>query len=182
MRTTSDVLIRYREWLYRMSWHIGHFPSRGLLVYRVSMQVPRAVYPSRATYSYYSRLAYQEDGITMQSILILRLGELHIRERCRGEWCRACSPRGTCEINFFVIAEAAQISVTGDIKFRWIANGGTETTRSRSDLNPDLTGRVIFRSTERRYKPRPWESTRSLDSAFDAAASRAADTISFSSR
>lgn len=43
----------------------------------------------------------------------------------------------------------------GDIKFRWIADGGTETTRSRSDSNPDLTGRVIFRPPERRYKPRP---------------------------
>lgn len=39
------------------------------------MQVPRAIYPSRAIYSYYNRLAYQEDGITMRGILILR--DLH---------------------------------------------------------------------------------------------------------
>lgn len=88
----------------------------------------------------------------MRGILILRLRELH---RVTGEGggdverVRACL-RGISFFFFFF-----PVPLRGDIKFRWIANGGTETTRSRSDLNPDLTGRAIFRSPERRYKPRP---------------------------
>lgn len=54
-----------------------------------------------------------------ESILILRLREPHPRTkrgRGGGKRCRAC-PRGTCEINFFVIAEAARIPVTVILNF-----------------------------------------------------------------
>lgn len=113
----------------------------------------RAIYPSRVTYSYYS-LAYQAvsrgrhnntrhfNPSPTRTAIRRRRG----RKRCRAR------PR-VCAESFFCGSRANHRY--SDIKFRWIVNGGTATTRSRSDLNLDLTGRVIFRSPERRYKPRP---------------------------
>jgi len=173
-------LRRYRERSYEVSWHTGHFPSRGLLVYRVSMQVPHAIYPSRATYSYYSRLGIS--GGRHNNARHFNPSPTRTASEDGGGDVERARARACARSFFFFVRESRANPRYGDIKFRWIANGGTETTRSRSDLNPDLTGRAIFRSSERRYKPRPWESTRSLDSAVRRCCITRRRYHSFSSR